>query len=205
MGRKVAQAAFFTATFITVIATSVSPLTVRAEDAPPLADVKKPEVSTAAAPNVERNSSSAESKVEQQDPAAPISHKPRALFQHATYPAAWKAAQQSNRPILVFVSMPKCHYCVKMKQQVLCLPHVKQLVAESFETISADRSTHGALVQQLQVKWYPTTVLVGPNNKVIDVIEGYANANEFQQRLQTGLASLRRTTELAQLAENQSK
>jgi len=121
-------------------------------------------------------------------PAAPQA-KSRPLFQHATYPAAWKAAQKSNRPILVYVSMPNCHYCEKMKAQVYRLPRVKNLVVSSFETVQAGRYTHAKLVQSLRVKWYPTTVLVGPNNKILDVIEGYADANQFQQRLQTGLAS----------------
>ena len=119
----------------------------------------------------------------------PVIVKPRPLFQHSTYPAAWKAAQQSNRPILVFVSMPNCHYCVKMKQQVYQQPHVKDLVANSFETIKADRFAHPKLISSLKVRLYPTTVLVGPNNKILDVIEGYADANKFQRRLQTGIAS----------------
>ncbi len=129
--------------------------------------------------------------------------KPRALFQHASYPAAWKAAQESNRPILIFVSMPNCHYCVKMKKQVLRIPHVKQMVAESFETLHADRYANAKLISKLKIKWYPTTVLVSPNNKVLDVIEGYAEVSPFKNRLQTGLASLQKRTELAQLAENQ--
>ncbi|MEM8945562.1 MAG: thioredoxin family protein [Planctomycetota bacterium] len=120
--------------------------------------------------------------------------QPRALFQHESYPAAWKAAQESNRPILVFVSMPNCHYCVKMKQKVYQQPRVKQLVSSSFETIKADRFAHPKLVSSLKIRLYPTTVLVGPNNKILDVIEGYADANAFQRRLQTGIASSSRLT-----------
>jgi len=124
--------------------------------------------------------------------AVPVAQS-RPLFQHATYPAAWRAAQTSNRPILVFVSMPNCQYCVKMTEKVYHLNHVKQLVTNSFETIKVGRYSHAELVQKLRIKWYPTTVLVGPNNKILDVIEGYADANNFKQRLQTGLASLNRT------------
>ena len=124
--------------------------------------------------------------------------KPRALFQHDTYPDAWRAAQKSDRPILVFVSMPNCHYCVKMTEQVYCQPRVKELVCGSFETIKAGRYTHAKLVEKLHIKWYPTTVLVGPNNKVLDVIEGYTDEKRFQQRLQTGLATLNSTTRVAQ-------
>ncbi len=120
---------------------------------------------------------------------AVLESKPKPLFLHATYPNAWKAAQKSNRPILVYVSMPNCHFCEKMKEQVYHLPRVRKLVASSFETIHVDRYKHAKLVGKLQVKWYPTTVLVSPNNKILDIIEGYADAGQFQQRLQTGLAS----------------
>ena len=116
--------------------------------------------------------------------------KPAPLFQHATYPGAWTAAQKSNRPILVYVSMPNCPHCVKMVNSTYHKPKVEQLVASSFETIKVDRYTHATLVSKLHIKWYPTTVLVGPNNKILDVIEGYVGPKEFQQRLQTGLASM---------------
>ncbi len=119
--------------------------------------------------------------------------KARPLLQHTTYPAAWRAAQKSNRPILVYVSMPNCHFCEKMKTQVYQLPRVKNLVTGSFETIHVDRYAHAKLVEKLQVKWYPTTVLVGPNNKILDILEGFVDANQFQQRLQTGLASANST------------
>lgn len=122
--------------------------------------------------------------------APPTPKQPRALFQHTSYPDAWRAAQRSNRPILVYVCMPNCHYCVKMKHQVYHLPHVKNLVANSFETIKADRFAHPKLISSLKVRLYPTTVLVSPNNKILDVIEGYAEPAKFQQRLQTGLASV---------------
>lgn len=138
-------------------------------------------------------SAETETKVEEKPveilKAAPTPNKPRALFQHASYPDAWRAAQQSNRPILVYVCMPNCHYCVKMKQQVYQRPNVKDLVASSFETLKADRYAHPKLISSLKVRLYPTTVLVSPNNKILDVIEGYSEPAKFQQRLQTGLAA----------------
>jgi len=117
------------------------------------------------------------------------------LFRHSTYPAAWTAAQKSNRPILVYISMPNCPYCVKMMKKTYQRPEVENLVASSFETIYADRFTHAKLVQTLNVKFYPTTIIVGPNNKVLDVIKGYVDSKTFQRRLQTGLAAASSTTQ----------
>jgi len=117
------------------------------------------------------------------------------LFRHSTYPAAWTAAQKSNRPILVYVSMPNCPHCVKMVKKTYERPEVGKLVSSSFESIYADRYTHAKLVQMLDVQWYPTTILVGPNNQVLDVIEGYVDSKTFQRRLQTGLAAASSTTQ----------
>jgi hypothetical protein len=47
----------------------------------------------------------------------------------------------------------------------------------------------------LNVRWYPTTVLVGSDNKVLDVIEGYVDANSLKQRLQLGLAAAHSDTQ----------
>ena len=57
------------------------------------------------------------------------------------------------------------------------------------------RQTHPKLVKSLKVKWFPTTVLVGRNNKVMDVIEGYVDAKTFQRRLKVGLASADSSTQ----------
>jgi hypothetical protein len=110
-------------------------------------------------------------------------------FKHASYPAAWTAAQESNRPILVYVGMPQCPHCTLMLDKTYEQPEVDELVKGSFETLQAGRYTHATLVSKLNVRWYPTTVLVGPNNKVLDMIEGYVDANTFKRRLQLGIAS----------------
>jgi thioredoxin-related protein len=120
--------------------------------------------------------------------AQPAKNKAQ-LFRHKSYPKAWTAAQQSNRPILLYVTMPGCPHCDKMMEETLGSPHVKQMVSESFETVYVSRRTNPKLVKSLKVKWYPTTVLVGSNNKVVDVIEGYVDAKTFQTRLKVGLAS----------------
>lgn len=110
-------------------------------------------------------------------------------FKHESYPAAWTAAQESNRPILVYVGMPQCPHCTKMLDETYEQAEVDELVKGSFETLQAGRYTHATLVSKLHVRWYPTTVLVSSNNKVLDMIEGYVDANTFKRRLQLGIAS----------------
>jgi thioredoxin-related protein len=139
---------------------------------------------------VSTKSSVSESAIaEQQAPPTIVGVKNAPLFKHASYPAAWTAAQESNRPILVYVSMPQCPHCTKMLEQTYETNGVNEVVKGSFETLQVSRYTHAALISKLHVRWYPTTVLVGSNNKVLDMIEGYVDANTFKQRLQLGIAS----------------
>jgi thioredoxin-related protein len=119
----------------------------------------------------------------------------KTLFKHASYPAAWTAAQETNKPILVYVTMPQCPHCTKMIEQTYEQPEVDEMVKGSFETLQAGRYTDAILVSKLHVRWYPTTVLVGSNNKVLDVIEGYVDAKTFKRRLQLGIASASSSTQ----------
>ncbi len=121
--------------------------------------------------------------------AVAVAAKDAPLFKHDNYPTALTAAQESNRPILVYVSMPQCPHCTKMIDETYEQAEVDEIVKGSFETLQVSRYTHATLVSKLQVRWYPTTVLVGSNNKVLDMIEGYVDANTFKRRLQLGIAS----------------
>jgi thioredoxin-related protein len=91
--------------------------------------------------------------------------------------------------------MPGCPHCEKMIEETYHLPNVEQFVSESFESVHVSSKTQPTLVKSLKVKWFPTTVLVGPNNKIVDVIEGFVDAKTFERRLQTGLASADSSTQ----------
>jgi thioredoxin-like negative regulator of GroEL len=115
----------------------------------------------------------------------PLQH---GVFRWTSYPAAWTAAQQSQRPILVFVTSSRCPHCVRMLSQTFKDADVQQTVVDGFETVYVDRSAHPELVAKLGVRLFPTTVLVGANNKVMDRMEGYVDAAAFQRRVQPRLA-----------------
>lgn len=125
-------------------------------------------------------------------PAAPVA-APAPLkygvFRFSSYPTAWTAAQSTNRPILVFVTSPSCTHCTRMLGETFRQTSVSRFVADSFETVFVDRMEQPALAAKLHVRMYPTTIVVAPNNKVIDVIEGYVDSATFSRRLQTTLAS----------------
>ncbi len=129
------------------------------------------------------------------DSPAETSTEPKPLFKYENYPAAWSAAQESNKPILVYVSMPDCPHCTKMLESTYACSDVSEIVKGSFETLEVSRHTHAVLVEKLHIKWYPSTVLVGSNNKVLDLIEGYVDSEAFKRRLQLGIASASNNTQ----------
>ncbi|MCA9259869.1 MAG: thioredoxin fold domain-containing protein [Planctomycetales bacterium] len=128
------------------------------------------------------------------DPGSPKDRPLRhGVFRWTSYPAAWTAAQKTNRPILVYVSSAHCPYCVRMLSETYQSPRVKDTVVSSFETVYVDRQSQPELVAALGVRLFPTTVLVAPNNKVVDLMEGYVAADAFGRRLQTNLAAVSAT------------
>jgi thioredoxin-like negative regulator of GroEL len=116
---------------------------------------------------------------------APLRH---GVFRFTSYPAAWTAAQETNRPILVFVTSRNCPHCSRMLGETYRTAAVRDFVNGSFETVLVDRSEQPELAAKLRVKRFPTTLVVGPNNKVMDVIEGYVDAKSFSRRLETSIA-----------------
>ena len=118
--------------------------------------------------------------------SAPLRH---GVFRFTSYPAAWTAAQKTGRPILVFVTSRSCPHCSRMLGETYQLAAVREFVTGSFETVEVDRTEQPELAAKLHVRWFPTTLVVAPDNKVVDVIEGYVDAASFSRRLQTTLAA----------------
>ena len=65
---------------------------------------------------------------------------------------------------------------------------IQQMVSESFESVAVDRTRDAKLVEKLKVKWFPTTILVGVNHKVIAKVEGFIEPGRFRQQIKTNLA-----------------
>lgn len=123
---------------------------------------------------------------------APLPPKPKLIhgvFRYTSYPSAWTVAQQTNRPILIYVTSQACPHCVKMVEKTYKRPQVHALLSNSFETVYVDRHQQPKLIAKLKVRWFPTTIVVAPNNKVIDKIEGYVDPAVFTQRIHTQLAA----------------
>jgi thioredoxin-like negative regulator of GroEL len=154
-----------------LVATSAT-CSARGEDAKPQAAEQQPESVSAATPAT-----------------PPVVRLRHGIFKFTSYPAAWTSAQSTNRPILVFATSTNCPHCTRMVGETYRATQVSRFLNDSFETVYVSRAEQPDLTAKLKIRLFPTTIVVGPNNQVLDVIEGYVDSKTFAQRLQTTMAA----------------
>jgi thioredoxin-related protein len=109
--------------------------------------------------------------------------KKNELFSHSNLQQAWQTAVTKKRPLLVLFTTEKCHYCEKMMAETYRHPAIIRLLRENAETVKVDARHYSDLVEQLGIRGFPTTLLVSPEGKTLEVIQGYTNAKTFAQRM----------------------
>lgn len=97
---------------------------------------------------------------------------------------ALSVAQVQQRPIMLFVSMDGCKYCDKMIASTLRHPHIDRTLGAQFVPIVIKGSERPDLMRQLNIRSFPTTVLVSPDGEVLDLMTGYIDAARLHQRLE---------------------
>lgn len=99
------------------------------------------------------------------------------------YAHAQRLRATSNRPLLVFVTTDGCPFCHKMLKTTYADTSVASDVTETFVPTLVNGAQQSKIVQQFGIRIYPTTFVVGPDNRVIDKIEGFMPPDKFRQRL----------------------
>ena len=108
--------------------------------------------------------------------------RPR-LFSHENLESATVAAEASGRPILVFVTMPGCYHCVRMKSETYQDPSIQLQIAEEFESVVVDQTDEPDWVHEKGVTLFPTTLVLNQNGEVTIRLPGYVSAQELAIRL----------------------
>lgn len=90
---------------------------------------------------------------------------------------------QSGLPLLVQVSADWCGYCQKMKRDTLVDPTVMRDLNRGFVTVMLDADANRELVQQLNVKSLPSTLVILPSGRVVEHLSGYQSATALQTML----------------------
>lgn len=103
---------------------------------------------------------------------------------HSNANVAWQAAKTNRKPLLLFITMRGCSYCEKMNKNTYSNPQVIGDLRQSFVAVSVEVSRYPTLVEKLNVDSFPTTVILSPQGRVLDLIDGYVGPQELRQRLQ---------------------
>lgn len=111
--------------------------------------------------------------------AQPRPTRPTPVFKHRSVDQAWQAAQQSKRPLLLFIHSDNCRFCVKMERETLAHPKIARALAASAETVSVRKEDNAELVERLKIRAYPTTVIIAPDGKEAGRVEGFLDPREF--------------------------
>lgn len=104
-------------------------------------------------------------------------------FRHVSYKAAWKSSRKTGLPMLLYVTMDRCHYCKKMRQELHLEPLISTDINRRFETVSINKSVRPKLVSNLRVRVFPTTFVIAPGGKIVERIEGYVGPEELMVQL----------------------
>ncbi|MBI3838735.1 MAG: thioredoxin family protein [Planctomycetia bacterium] len=104
--------------------------------------------------------------------------------------SAWQTAQMTNRPLLVFVTSSSCPYCRKMESNTLASPAIARRIRSSYVPVVVNAEESGAIAAQLQVRSVPTTIVISPDARMADRLEGYVPASKLQARLESVLKQL---------------
>ena len=111
---------------------------------------------------------------------------------HRDCNSAFTESQAQGRPILFFVTMDHCYYCDKMCQETYSDNRLLEDIERDYVLASIDRKRCPKLVRKLNVRVFPTTVIVGPDETVIDSMPGFVRPEELRSRLQAAGAKIAR-------------
>lgn len=114
---------------------------------------------------------------------AELKRKP---FTHKTLADARKKATDNGRLMLVYITMPACKYCDKMKTETFGDPGISQQIATNFESVMVDLKDQPDWVASRNIRVYPTTLIMTANGETLSKIEGFVTPEKLSNRLLLG-------------------
>jgi thioredoxin-related protein len=96
---------------------------------------------------------------------------------------AWRQTVSQDRPLLLFVTRAQCKYCAQMKKFTFADEQVRELVNGGFVPLAVDPTSDAELIKELKITAYPTTLVISPDEGLLDQFKGYLPPAEFARRL----------------------
>jgi thiol-disulfide isomerase/thioredoxin len=92
-------------------------------------------------------------------------------------------AAQENLPILVQVSAPWCPHCQRMKSETYRNPNLTSLINARFVAIAVNTDEQRDFVEKMGIQSLPTTLIVGPDLRVLNRLQGFQSAEQLMQAM----------------------
>ncbi|MEZ6122746.1 MAG: thioredoxin family protein [Planctomycetaceae bacterium] len=97
--------------------------------------------------------------------------------------SAVDAARRSGRPMLVQVSASWCSHCQQMKRETYTASPVIREISRNFVAVAVDADVQKDFVQQMKITSLPTLMIVTPDLKIVERLEGFQSAAQLETLL----------------------
>ncbi len=98
---------------------------------------------------------------------------------HDDFEQGWKAAKASGRPMLIFITSRRCHFCEAMKKTTWCDGQIQRELSKGFVAIRLSPGQNATVLKRIEVPAYPTTLIGHPDGKILAHKVGYQPPKEM--------------------------
>ncbi|MDR0869349.1 MAG: thioredoxin family protein [Planctomycetaceae bacterium] len=98
------------------------------------------------------------------------------------------AAQREEKPLLLFFYLPDCSNSKRMLETVFCNAEIQQL-ARRFVCVKIDGSKETEYCKGLNIKGFPTTLLLSPQGKEVQRLSGGQTADQLALQMHLTIQS----------------
>ncbi len=106
-----------------------------------------------------------------------------AIDWHEDFDAGWRAAKQSGRPMVIFITSRRCRYCDAMKRDTWTDGTIRSRLKNGFVAIRLSPDRNADILRRIHVPAYPTTLIGHPDGKVLAHKVGYQPPGALHQLL----------------------
>jgi hypothetical protein len=97
---------------------------------------------------------------------------------------ALEEAKKANRPLLLELYLEGCSHCARLDRETHQDPAVAAALNERFIPVRIEGRSHMELVQKLEVRGAPTTLIFSPEGKELRRFAGFFAPPEYLQEIQ---------------------
>lgn len=88
-------------------------------------------------------------------------------------------AEETGKPILVYVRSANCHYCDLMQANVWQDSMAAAAINRDFIPLKLTREENPEAIEVLKIKGFPSTIIFSADHRYIDRLDGYVDSERF--------------------------